>query len=52
MDNIDPRTGATASADVSIDTQILIGKIKDKVATFDPADVFNMDETGLFFRFV
>jgi len=52
MDNIDPRTGAAASADVSIDTQILIGKIKDKVATFDPADVFNMDETGLFFRFV
>lgn len=41
MDNIDPRTGAAASADVSIDTQILIGKIKDKVATFDPADVFN-----------
>lgn len=46
------RHGEAASADVSIDTQILIGKIKDKVATFDPADVFNMDETGLFFRFV
>lgn len=46
------RHGEAASADVSIDTQILIEQIKDKVATFDPADVFNMDETGLFFRFV
>lgn len=46
------RHGEAASADVSIDTQILIEKIKDKVATYDPADVFNMDETGLFFRSV
>ena len=46
------RHGEAPSADVSIDTQILIEQIKDKVATFDPADVFNMDETGLFFRFV
>jgi hypothetical protein len=46
------RHGEAASADVSIDTQILIGKVKEKVATFDPTDVFNMDETGLFFRFV
>ena len=46
------RHGEAASADVSIVTQILIGKNKDKVATFDPADVFNMDETGWFFRFI
>lgn len=46
------RHGEATSADVSIDTQILIGKIKDKVATFDPADIFNMDETGLFYMFV
>ncbi len=46
------RHGEAPSIDVSIDTQILIGKIKDKVATFDPTDVFNINEIGLFFRFV
>jgi hypothetical protein len=37
------RHGEAASVGVSVDTQILIERIKEEVATYGPADVFNMD---------
>ena len=45
------RRGEAASADNAEETQVRIQDIKDKIATYNPSAIFNMDETGLFYRF-
>ena len=45
------RQGEAAFADNAKETKVRIQEIKDKIATYNPSDVFNMDETGLFYRF-
>lgn len=43
--------GESASANNAEETKVRIQEIKDKIATYNPRDVFNMDETGLFYKF-
>ena len=43
--------GEAASTDNAEETKVRIQEIKDKIATYNPSDVFNMDETRLFYRF-
>ena len=45
------RHGEAASANNAEETKVRIQEIKDKIATYNPSDVFNMDKTRLFYRF-
>ena len=45
------RHGEATFADNAEETKVRIQKIKDKIATYNLSDVFNMDETILFYRF-
>ena len=45
------RHGEAASANNAKETNVRIQKIKDKIAIYNPSNVFNMDEIGLFYPF-